>query len=368
MVYHFERQAERKQTWREDMDQVVDAATKAKREEFYSRIKPHDLAPLWEVLKGMLPPYPTSKAVAHRWSYDAIRPLILESGSLLTAEEAERRVLVFENPSFPGQSRITSTLYAGIQVIMPGEAAPAHRHTPSALRFMLEGEAYTAVGGERTTMKYGDFVITPAWSYHDHGNESSEPAAWLDGLDVPMIGFFEAVFREEHEDFQQEIVRPEGDSLARFGSGLLPIGGESRYGQTTPIFNYPYERTREALYRASRGEAMDPHVATTLRYANPLDGGWTMPTMAAWMTFIPKGFETARIRSTDGIIMCIAEGSGSISIGDKTFEFNKKDVIAVPGWAWRSFKPSEDCVVFAFSDRVAQEKLGYFREERVRPD
>lgn len=350
------------------MDHAVDAATQAKRQEFYDRLKPHDLAPLWEVMKGLLPPEPKSKAVAHRWRYQDIRPLLIESGHLLTAEEAERRVLVLENPAFPGQSRATTTLYAGIQVIMPGEAAPAHRHTPSALRFMLEGEgAYTAVGGERTTMRFGDFVITPAWAYHDHGNEGTEPAAWLDGLDVPMIAFFEAVFREEYNDLQQEIIRPEGDALARFGSGLLPLTGGSRYGLTTPIFNYPYDRTREALFKASRGEAIDPHMGTTLRYANPIDGGWTMPTMSAWMTYIPKGFETTKIRSTDGIVMCIAEGSGSISIGGAEIGFGQKDVIAVPGWSWRSFKPSEDCVVFCFSDRVAQEKLGYFREERQRP-
>jgi len=351
-----------------DHHSPIDEATRSKRQAFYDRLKPHGMAPLWEVMKGMLPPEPTSKATAHRWRYEDIRPLLIESGHLLTAAEAERRVLVLENPAFPGQSRATSTLYAGIQVIMPGEAAPAHRHTPSALRFMLEGEgAYTAVGGERTTMRYGDFVITPSWAYHDHANEGTEPAAWLDGLDVPMIAFFEAVFREDYNDVQQEITRPEGDALARFGSGLLPFNAGSRYGLTTPIFNYPYERTREALYRASRGEEIDPHLGTTLRYANPLDGGWTMPTMSAWMTYIPKGLETARIRSTDGIVMCIAEGSGTITIGDKQMSFSKKDVIAVPGWSWRSFKPAEDCVVFCFSDRVAQEKLGYFREERQRP-
>lgn len=345
----------------------TDASTIAKREEFYGRLKPHNMAPLWEVMKGMLPPEPTSKAQAHRWRYDEIRPLILESGSLLTAEEAERRVLILENPAFPGQSRATSTLYAGIQIIMPGEVAPAHRHTPSALRFMLEGTgAYTTVGGERTRMAFGDFVITPVWAWHDHGNDGSDPAAWLDGLDVPMIAFFEAVFREDSGETEQELLRPEGDSLARFGSGMLPIGGTSPYGQTTPIFNYPYERSREALYRASRGEAVDAHIGTTLRYSNPLDGGWTMPTMSAWLSHFPKGMETAKIRSTDHIVMCIAEGTGTITVGAKTFDFGPKDVIVVPGWAWRSFKANEDVVVFCFSDRVAQEKLGYFREDRVR--
>lgn len=349
------------------MDQIVDRATAERRQAFYERLRPHDLAPLWEVMKGLLPPEPTSKAKVHRWRYEAIRPLLIESGHLLTAEEAERRVLVMENPAFPGQSRATSTLYAGIQVIMPGEAAPAHRHTPSALRFMLEGEAYTSVGGERTRMRFGDFVITPVWAWHDHGNDTDQPAAWLDGLDVPMIAFFEAVFREDSEDSQQELLRPEGDSLARFGSGLLPLTGGGRYGQTTPIFNYPYERTREALFAAARGEEPDPHLATTLRYANPIDGGWTMPTMSAWMTHVPSGFSTAPIRSTDGIVMCVAEGTGSIEINGEHLDFAPRDVIVVPGWCWRSVTANQECVLFSFSDRVAQEKLGYFREERRKP-
>jgi len=343
----------------------MDDPTTSRRQEFYDKLTPKNLAPLWEVMASLLPSEPSSKAVPFHWRYDEIRPLLIESGSLLTAAEAERRVLVLENPSFAGGSRATTTLYAGLQVIMPGETAPAHRHTPSALRLMLEGEgAYTAVGGERTTMRAGDFVITPSWAFHDHGNEGTEPCIWLDGLDVPIAGFFEAVFREDYNDERQSLTRPEGDSLARFGSGLLPFDAESRYGLTTPIFNYPYERTREALLTASRGEDPDPHLATTLRFVNPIDGGWTMPTMSAWMTYIPKGMKTAPIRSTDGIVMCVVEGTGKLVSGSSTFSFSPKDVLAVPVWTWRSFEATEDCFVFCFSDRVAQEKLGLYREDR----
>lgn len=347
------------------MDHVVDEATQKTREEFYSRLAPKNLAPLWVVLKDLMANEPKSKAAPCHWSYTDIRPLLMESGNLLTAEEAERRVLVLENPAFTGQSRTTSTLYSGYQLIMPGETAPAHRHTASALRFMLEGEgAFTAVGGERTTMRAGDFVITPAWAYHDHGNDGTEPCAWLDGLDLPIVGFFETGFSEGYNDKRQTLTRPEGDSLARFGEGLMPINAESRYGLNSPIFNYPYERTREALVTAAKGEAPDPHIATTLRYCNPMDGGWAMPTMATWMTYLQKGFETAPIRSTDGIVLCVAEGTGSATIGDKTFQFQPRDVLVVPAWTWRSFKVSEDCLLFAFSDRVVHEKLGFFREDR----
>lgn len=335
------------------------------RKNFYDRLPPQYLAPLWEVLKGLVPREPKSKAVPFQWRYSDVRPFLMESGGLLTAEEAERRVLVLENPSFVGQSKTTSTLYAGLQLILPGETAPAHRHTPSALRFMLEGKgAFTAVGGERTTMRAGDFVITPAWAFHDHGNEGNEPCVWMDGLDIPMVAFFETIFSEEHNDDRQIATRPEGDSLARFGQGLLPIAAEGRYGQTTPVFNYPYERTREALLACAAGARPDPHMAVTLRYANPMDGGWTMPTMSAWMTYLPKGFETTPIRSTDSMVFAVAEGHGTSQIGEMKFTFEAKDIHAVPGWTLRSFKAIEDTFLFFFSDRVAQEKLGLFREVR----
>jgi gentisate 1,2-dioxygenase len=350
------------------MSTLLDPSTARKRQDFYDRLAPRNLAPLWEVLKGLVLPEPKSKAVPFQWKYDQLRPLLLESGELLTAEEAERRALVLENPSFPGQSRTTSTMYAAIQLIMPGETAPAHRHAASALRFMIEGDgAFTVVGGERTTMRRGDFVITPAWAFHDHGNAGKEPCAWMDGLDIHLVSFFESMFSEEYNDQSQIITRPEGDALARFGEGLLPLDCSSRYGLTTPIFNYPYERTRRALITAAQGQEPDPHIAVTLRYANPLDGGWTMPTISAWMTYVPKGFQTRPMRSTDGMVMAVADGRGTLQIADTSFAFSSRDIHAIPGWNWRSFKASEDCFLFFFSDRVAQEKLGLFREERRGP-
>ena len=338
----------------------------AVKREYYDRLFPNSLAPLWEVLKGLVPREPKSKAKAHQWRYHQLRPLLLESGELLTAEEAERRVLVLENPAFAGTSRTTSTLYAGLQLIMPCETAAAHRHTPSALRLMIEGEgAVTVVGGERTVMKPGDFVITPAWAYHDHANEGSDPCIWMDGLDIPVVQFFEAVFSEEYNDQSQTVVRPDGDSLARFGSNLLPLQASSRYGLTSPIFNYPYEQTRRALLAAARGQEIDPHMGISLRHSNPIDGSWAMPTMSTWMTFIPAGQKTIPIRSTDGMVMAAVEGSGDITVGDQSFSFAAHDIHAIPGWSWRSMRAKEDTFLFFFSDRVAQEKLGLFREERA---
>jgi gentisate 1,2-dioxygenase len=338
----------------------------ARRQDFYDRIGTEALAPLWEVMKGLVPPEPRPTPRAHIWHYQRVRPYLMEAGALLTAEEAERRVLVLENPAFPGKSRATATLYAGIQLVLPGEVAPAHRHTASALRFVLESQGgFTTVGGERTTMQCGDFVITPSWAWHDHANRASEPVLWMDILDVPMVNFFESGFSEHHNDKAQAVGRPEGDSLARFGNAMLPLEGGGPFGATSPIFNYPYARARAALATVAASGTVDPHWGATLRYANPLDGGWAMPTIASWMTHLSPGTATAPARSTDGMVVAVAEGRGIARIGDQRIAFGPQDIFIVPNWTWRSFESDEGCFLFCSSDRVAQEKLGLWREERA---
>jgi len=155
---------------------------------FYEKIDKQNLTPLWTVLADLVTPEPKSRCRASLWRFADIKTALTEAGGLITAKEAERRVLILENPGLRGESKITTSLYAGIQMVLPGEVAPAHRHTQSALRFVLDGSgAHTAVDGERTIMTYGDFVITPPMAWHDHGNTSEEPMFWLDGLDIPLV-------------------------------------------------------------------------------------------------------------------------------------------------------------------------------------
>jgi gentisate 1,2-dioxygenase len=302
--------------------------------------------------------------VAHRWAYADVRPYVLESAEHISAKEAERRVMILENPCLKGSSQITSSLYAGLQLIMPGEVAPAHRHTQSALRFIVEGNgAYTAVDGEKTLMQPGDFVITPSWTWHHHGNDSSGPMVWLDGLDIPLVALFNSTFREDHHAEEAPLTRPEGDALARFGSGLLPVGYRTA-SLNSPVFNYPYARTREALYALTRGGAPDAHLGHLMRYVNPLDGGWAMPTMATMIRLLPQGFATQAYRSSDSMVFVGVEGHGAIQVGASRFELAPHDVVVVPGWMRYTLHASDDLVLFSYSDRVAQEKLGFFREQR----
>src|SRR5204862_1973903 len=197
----------------------------AVREEYYQRIAGHDMAPLWKVMKNVVTKEPVTRCLPVIWHYSDIKRLVMESGPLISAEEAERRVLILENPGMRGESKATNTLFAGVQMILPGEVAPAHQHVSSAIRFVLDGEgAYTAAEGEQAYMSPGDFVITANWAPHDHGNASDKPMLWLYVLDFPQVNFFETSFAEQFSTATQPTSSGDGDSLSFYGSGVLPDG------------------------------------------------------------------------------------------------------------------------------------------------
>jgi gentisate 1,2-dioxygenase len=332
---------------------------------FYERIGQKHLTPLWRSLSKLVTPEPTSGCQPAAWAFTDIRAAMIEAGGLITAKEAERRVLVLENPGLRGQSKITTDLYAGVQLVLPGEVAPAHRHTQSALRFVLEGEgAHTAVNGERTSMHYGDFIITPPMAWHDHGNDTDQPIFWLDGLDIPIVQFLDASFAEHHDEEEQPIARATGDSQARYGSNLLPVD-ERPSAAASPVFNYPYARTREALALLARTGAWDACHGLKMRYSNPVTGGYPMATIAAFIQLLPKGFQTERYRSTDATIVVAVEGRGRTRIGqDFVVEWQPRDIFVVPSWKLVVHDATDEAVLFSFSDRPVQEALHLFREER----
>lgn len=338
------------------------------RQAFYARIAPHGMAPLWESLHALVPRQPRTPVLAHKWDYDNdVRPHLMESATLITAREAERRVLMLMNPGLDGKAAITQSLYAGLQLIMPGEVAPAHRHTQTALRFIVEGEdAFTAVAGEKTLMRPGDLVITPSWTFHDHGNDSDKPMVWLDALDIPLVAFLDAGFAEPLPGEQQEISHPLGDSTARYANNLLPVDWKPQ-NLNSPIFNYPYVRTRQSLVTLSHNDTPDVHHGHKMRYVNPATGGHVTPTIAAFMQLLPAGFNGQPYRSTDGAVYSVVEGEGETVIGDKVIHWKPRDVFVVPSWAEHAHHTTGGAILFSFSDRCVQEKLGLWREQRVAP-
>jgi gentisate 1,2-dioxygenase len=344
-----------------------DATILPGRQQFYDQIGQHSLAPLWERPHGAAVRTPVSPALPYHWNYDDIvRPFMLQAGNLITAKEAERRVLILENPGLKGQARITGSLFAGLQMILPDEVAPAHRHTASALRFIVEGQgAYTAVKGERAVMEPGDFILTPSWSWHDHGNATNSPMVWLDGLDTPLVRMLDANFADPMNDETQGVIRPSGDSLARFGANMAPVDWKPET-KSSPVFSYPYARSREALATLSRNGDPDSCHGYKLRYINPATGGSPMPTIGAFMALLPGGFGAAPSRSTDGTIYSVVEGTGETIVGDTVLRWKPRDIFVVPSWHTHHHRAASESVLFSFSDRPVQDVLGLWREERAR--
>ncbi|HUL93671.1 MAG TPA: cupin domain-containing protein [Burkholderiales bacterium] len=306
---------------------------------FSKEIASLGMRPLWERVMR-LEPGTAARPAIWRWSDSC--PLLLRACELITAKQAERRVIMLENPALAGTTFITPSLYAGLQAILPGEIAPTHRHTPNALRFLVEGEgAYTAIDGERVMMKPGDFVVTPGWAWHDHGNTGDRPVVWLDGLDLALANLFGAHFREDYPEERQGATHVKSDSL----------------------LSYPYERTRAALERLSKSGDPHPSHGWKLRYLHPGTRDDPFPTMAAFMQWLPKGFSGRDYRSTDGAVYCVVEGRGSVAIGAVQFEIAPHDVFVVPSWEVHRFSAATDCVIFSYSDRAAQEALGFWREQ-----
>jgi len=332
----------------------------ANRNQFSSDVAALSMKPLWERTMRLAP---GTAAVPVIWRWSEVQPFLMRAAELITTQEAERRVLMLENPALAGTTFATTTLYAGLQVILPGEVARTHRHAPNALRMIVEGEgAYTAVEGERVAMRPGDFVTTPNWAWHDHGNLGAEPVVWLDGLDTAFANLFGAHFREDYPRKSQPVTRRSGQSAARYGANLLPLEYRPR-GRASPLLSYPYERTREALDRVARNGAPHPCHGHKLRYVDPGTGGHPFPTMAVAMQWLPAGFSGRRYRCTDGAIFCVVEGRGRARIGEARMEFSAHDVFVVPAWVFHELAADTDTVLFSYTDRAAQEALGFWREE-----
>jgi len=327
----------------------------------YSRdIATLNAKPLWERTTRM---GPGTAAVPAIWRYREMRPHLLRAAELISTHEAERRVLMLENPGLPGTGYITSSLYSGLQIILPGEVARAHRHASNAMRFIIEGTgAYSTVEGERVPMQPGDFVLTPYWCWHDHGHVGSEPVIWLDALDNPFAQFFGTMFRENYPHEAQIAAASTGATEARYGEGLAPI--EYRGAKlSSPLLAYPYERTRVALDRLAKDGPLHPAHGIKMRYANPLTGGHAFPTISVFIQWMPKGFAGQTYRSTESAIFCAVEGRGRVLADVMRLDFEPHDVFTVPSWIPYRIETDEDSVLFSYSDRGPQEMLGLFREE-----
>ena len=334
--------------------------------DFLAGLPQFDVAPLWKVLGQQLTPEPKSQARPYLWRWKDIRPQLLRAGELVSAAEAERRVLMLLNPGLECRVATTHTLFAGIQLILPGEVARTHRHTPGALRFIIEDEgAYTVVDGEKMTMAPGDFVLTPNWTWHDHGSESDGPVIWLDGLDLPLARMLEGIFFEPYAEESQPLAKPLNGSVASYGtSGLLPTWQRSTSAYS-PLLKYAWTDARAALMRLGP-EAASPFDGLRLEYVNPVTGGPSLPTMASFLQRLTPGLQTQAHRHSASAVYLAVEGHGRTTIEGKAYDWTPGDVFAVPTWFWHAHEnlsASADAILFSFTDAPVMKALDLYREQ-----
>jgi gentisate 1,2-dioxygenase len=344
------------------------AQVNARAEAYYEKLPECAVSPLWTA-RGLMKRQPDRRAVPYVWRYDEVAPLLLEAGDVVSAAEAERRVLMLMNPGLDGEAAATANLYAGLQLVLPGEVAPKHRHVASAIRFMVKGEgAQTTVHGERTIMRPGDLVLTPNWAWHDHANAGDEPAIWLDGLDIPLVNKLDVPFFETPGDLRQELTEADDASMHRYALGQLHPVWIDWSQPYSPVLNYPWAQTDRILRATARDGRGTPTDGIIFRYANPSDGGPPLPTMGCNIQLLAPGAHTAAHRHTSAAVYNVVRGRGTTIVDGTRLDWGEADTFAVPGWATHEHineSGDDDAVLFSFTDEPILRALSLYREEQA---
>lgn len=340
-------------------------------ENFYDRLEGLGAGALWTVANDIEPWEPAPKSVPMHWSYDDLRPLVVESANLVRGDEAGRRVVMLVNDGRKEDSAAVGHLYTGLQIMNPGEFMTAHSHAAAALRFVVEGEgAWTIVNGDKLKVQPNDFAITPRGTWHEHGNESEDSfVIWQDGLDIPLVNTLDANFYAVHPDTYQPKPKNILAQYKEYGSGILgPVtrrGWEKMY---SPLNAYPWERTYEALQNMADAHAPSPMDGYMLEYVNPATGGSVMPTMGAHMQMLPPGMHTKAQRHTGSAVYHVAKGSGYSIINGRRFDWKEHDIFVVPSWAWYEHvntNENEDACLFNFNDHPVMRSLDLWVHQEI---
>lgn len=289
-----------------------------------------NLVPLWPSLRAMLPPgKPRPRTLATHWPYAALRPLLMRAGQLTPIEKAERRVLVLSNPGHgPDSMQASAAMYLGMQLLLPGEWAPAHRHTPNAVRMVVEGEgACTTVDGERCAMERGDLILTPTGLWHEHAHEGAEPVVWLDVLDLPLVHYLEASY---HVDGPRQAATQAAGDRAYAHGGIVPTPMFERTERAYPLLRYPWVQARAALQSLAADQPALECVQVT--YVNPETGADAENILGFYAHMLRPGQTLLLPARSPAMVFHLIEGAADVLVQEQRFALAEADTCCAPGY------------------------------------
>jgi gentisate 1,2-dioxygenase len=338
-------------------------------EQLYRDFESELLVPLWTEVGDLMPASPRSDAVAHRWQWSTLLAAAARAGDLVpVGRGGERRAIALSNPGLGGRPYATPTLWAAIQYLNARESAPVHRHSQHAFRFVVAGSGVsTVVNGDVVPMRRGDFLPQAGWNWHSHINDSDEPMAWIDGLDIPLQRYVDSTFFETGADDTGTRPSAQTDTPSRSerlwgAAGLRPL---SQLGPTnaTPLLVYRWEITDAALNAQLELEAegvpatvSSGHAA--VRYTNPTTGGDVLPTIRAEFHRLAPHVATGPGQEVGSSVFQVFAGDGTVSVGDTTWTVETGDLFVVPSLATITATAGATGLdLFRFSDSPVLEAL-----------
>ena len=328
--------------------------------DYVAALRARNLVPLWPSLRGVLPPkVPTRHTQPTHWAYADIKPLLLKAGELTPIEKAERRVLVLANPGHTLEKmQASSAMYLGMQLLLPGEWAPSHRHTPNAVRMVVEGEgAWTTVDGEKCPMSRGDLILTPTGLWHEHGHDGKDPVVWLDVLDLPMVYYMEASY---HINGERQTVKQGSGDRAWTRAGVVPTQVFGRSDKRYPMLRYPWVDTRAALVAMATDQPDLDCVQVT--YVNPETGGDAQNILGFYALMLKPGQTLTLPARSPAQVFHLIEGGVDVSTCGKTFGLVEADTCCAPGYEPVTLKNRQDKPSFVFiaDESPLHRKLGVY--------
>ena len=331
---------------------------------YYQRLADLSTLPFWQLTEIT---EPTGPERGHVWHWQDVYPELARSRDIVDdAAVLQRRALILRNPGLtPPTVGATPTIAAAYQMLFPGESAPVHAHSMSALRFGLACRgARMVIDGDRVPMEPGDLILTPGWSWHGHVHPGGdEPAVWMDGLDVPFVLGLRAGFFRDDPYADDPLPVRDASETAVSRATLAPAG--TRPGHHSPVRRYPWHEAYPALRRLM-AQAPARDAITSLEYRNPVTGGPVLATLGCLLEGLPARARTRPRRETASSVVAVARGTGTLSCGGQTFALLPNDVAAIPAWTWHQMIASDhDLVLFRVTDRPIHDAFGLFRAEEV---